>query len=377
MFSTDVTWKTVEFLDGLPAPPADTLVSAGVGEDLVNDGVGPDLAVKGLLGGTNVNLVDDGNDITINSTAGAPLWETANFQLAPIATNNSSLTHASGSNTIGDANTNGCAFVSSVSCTIDGNGDAGCVNNTIVASNGASILRIGGSAPNMNFLACNATNGTTHASQQCFAVGNDFNSNQKDNCIILSDDWGGGGTLQPTNSNSFNTRFDEGYFMYSRSEMDTGVTMTNAGNMWKSVAEASPSRGHVRLTENPWAGRDFSFTTSFTELLPVSAAYTSNLSSDFTNPSGLRLKYTGAVTADFLVYGNWHHTNSDYAGAIAKNGTPVAMSTTYSFSNESLMPLTAHISLATNDEVTIYALKRSTGTHEIHSMCMMATKIVQ
>jgi hypothetical protein len=63
-----------------------TLSNAGVGDSIVSNGLGPDLATKGIIGGTNITVVDSGTDLTLNGPAtGAAVFQEVGGIISPIS----------------------------------------------------------------------------------------------------------------------------------------------------------------------------------------------------------------------------------------------------------------------------------------------------
>lgn len=157
----------------------------------------------------------------------------------------------------------------------------------------------------------------------------------------------------------------------------TGITFVDDGDdiTISTAISGDPPYAQVCMVPNAWTGYSFDFTVGFTEILPVGASYMFSSSSDFSNASGTRLKYLGATTTLFLVVADYSIAAiGSYAISIAKNGTPIVSSQAYRTS-EGTLHTTSVVSLATNDELSIYGLRSVASTRTLVGMCMVITKI--
>ena len=136
--------------------------------------------------------------------------------------------------------------------------------------------------------------------------------------------------------------------------------MTPGANDIVCTTAASENYGYTRMDSNGASGRSFSIPpyASASELLPTSATYSSILSAAFTNPSGMRLVYTGS-TRNFLITYSY---GVDVAEAcliqLAKGGALITGTDIYSVPGTPAICEGRTIqSIASGDVITIYCAK--------------------
>ena len=154
------------------------------------------------------------------------------------------------------------------------------------------------------------------------------------------------------------------------------LTSLGAGNAPTfQDADGDLEHGFVSMNSNVWTGRTFSFTSSFSELIPIVASYTSVLTSNFTNPLHARLTYTGTPSKKFVINANVSIAASDkFAIAIAINGTTQAASESYMNSAAGVVIAGLPVTLVTNDVISVYALRDGSASKDVLTYSLSATE---
>lgn len=146
----------------------------------------------------------------------------------------------------------------------------------------------------------------------------------------------------------------------------TATNMSTSLNDW----------GQVYMNRNSWTGYTITLTTTYQELLPTSATYSSILSTNFSNPSTARLQYNGTTTKKFkIIFSVAQDSGNSLKFAIYKNGTIESQSELFNDTSRRVTSITI-VEMAQSDYISIYAARQSNNlVHTFYDITLTATSL--